>query len=166
MSHIFSICRCVSPCILCHIGLVQIMNYMHQVSNLTLSILHYLLVMSVTWSPYVPLEMVFVDKCTIAHGVLIFFMAIGRMLYDFVAGKSLSIVKFWTIVMNPRNMLTQIIFRSNRFPAFTWMTAFLMNCKLVNNHWCVPVDVWPTGLYRYWAFRCPKIHFHWCWYHP
>ena len=33
-------------------------------------------------------------------------------------------------VMNPRNMLIQIIFRSNRFPFFTRMTAFLVNCKL------------------------------------
>ena len=96
--------------------------------------------MSVKLLLQVPLEMVFVDKYMIAHGVLIFLMAIGRMLYDFMGGKCLSIIKWlranfannWTIVMNPRNMLIQIIFRNNRFPAFTRMAAFLVNCKLLS----------------------------------
>ena len=60
------------------------------------------------------------------------------MLYEFMGGKCLSIVKRckanfannWTIAMNPRNMLTQIIFKSNRFPLFARMTAFLVNYKL------------------------------------
>ena len=42
-------------------------------------------------------------------------------------------------IMNPRNMLIQIIFRSSRFPFFTRMTAFLVNCKLSSwniSRWC------------------------------
>ena len=69
------------------------------------------------------------------------------MFYEFMGGKCLSIVKWlrsnfadnWTIVMNPRNMLTQIIFRSNRFPAFARMMAFQVNCKLSSrkiSRWC------------------------------
>ena len=47
----------------------------------------------------------------------------------------------WTVVMNPTNMLIQIIFRSNWFPTLTRMTAFLANCKLLSRKdfqimWC------------------------------
>ena len=41
------------------------------VSNLTFKYTALLLVIPVKQSPYVPLEMVFVDKYTIAHGILI-----------------------------------------------------------------------------------------------
>ena len=86
------------------------------------------------------------------------------MLYEFIGGKFLSIIKWfranfannWTIVMNPRNMLTQIIFRSNRFPVFARMTAFLVNCKLSSrkiSKWCdvtKPITRSISGLMFFW----------------
>ena len=44
--------------------------------------------------------------------------------------------------MSQRNMLIQIIFRSNRLPAFTRMTAFPVNCKPLSRNisrWCSDV---------------------------
>ena len=51
--------------------------------------------------------------------------------------------------MIPRNTLIQIAFRSNRFLAFTRMTAFLVNCKLFSRNisrWCSDVITLVTRL--------------------
>ena len=70
------------------------------------------------------------------------------------------------IFMNPRNMLTQIRFRSNRFPVFARMTPFLVNCSWDVDDWRLNLGyivlkhslVWPNaGVWLFlWFFGVQK----------
>ena len=113
-----------------------------------------LLVMPVRWSPRVPLEKGLADICTIAHGVLIYLWLLVEcfffilwvanvcLLLNGLEQISQTIAQLsWT----QKNMLIQIIFRSNRFTTFTRMTAFLVNCKLLSRKICRWCDVITLG---------------------
>ena len=158
---IFSICKYVSPCVLCHIGWMQIMNDTHQLTNRLYGYCSFAGDASKMIAICAPGN----DVCWQIYERR-YVMAIGRMLYDFVGGKCLYMVKCvrasfannWTIVMGPRNMLIQITFRSNRLPAFTRMTAFLVNCNPLSQNisrWCSDVITLVTR-------SIPELIFFWC----
>ena len=80
------------------------------VSNLTFKYTALLLVIPVKQSPYVPLEMVFVDKYTIAHGILIVLWLLAECF------KKKKSAKIRNSVDN--NLLLKIRFRQNSVTFF------------------------------------------------